>query len=152
MPGSRRSASAATGAALLALAVAACGNSDEPPAGTTARPAAAAPTPTKAEFNRRAHAICAKTEEAIGAFIPLGSDPTTRHNSRVAIIGLIRDQITDLRALGFPPGSRAGLEGMYRDVEAALDRAAADDTVDIEREIEQAAARHPETREHAPDC
>lgn len=152
----RRSGRALALAATGALAMAGCGNSDDP-GDTTAAPATAAagrPALTKAQFIRATADICRRTDRDISAFIPLGTDPATRHANRQGVIAVIRRQNEAIHALGYPPGaSRADLDGVHRDVAAALARAARDDTLDIEQEIGRALEPYADTLgEFTPDC
>jgi hypothetical protein len=151
-PSARRAATAAA-VALLALGAGGCGNSSDESKNGPAKPAGALPTPTKKQYIAATTKICARADERIGAFTPLGSDPTTRASSRQAIIEIIRDQIDEMRAVGYPPGSRAKLDLVYRAVEQTLDRVEADDSASIEDEIGQALSRYSDTaQEYTPGC
>jgi hypothetical protein len=123
----------------LALGAGGCGNSSDESENEPARPAAdALPTPTKKQYIAATAKICARADERIGAFIPLGTDPTTRRSSRQAIIEIIREQVDEMRAVGYPPGARAKVESIYRAVEQTLDRAEKDESASIEDGIDEA--------------
>ena len=149
-PSARRTA-IAVAVAILALGAGGCGNSSEDePTKATAGPL---PTPTKKQYIDATAKICARADERVGAFIPLGTDPTTRRSSRQAIIEIIREQIDEMRAVGYPPGSRAKLDPVYRTVEQTLDRLEEDDSASIEDEIDEAVGRYAETaQEYTPGC
>jgi hypothetical protein len=152
-PSVRRTAPALA-LALLVLGAGGCGNSPDESEPEPPKPAAGAlPTPTKTEYIAATAKICARADDRIGAFIPLGTDPTTRRSSRQAIIEIIRDQIDEMRAVGYPPRSRAKIEALYRDVEQTLDRVEEDDSASIEDELDEAVARHSEAaEEYTPGC
>jgi hypothetical protein len=152
-PSVRRTATAVA-VALLALGAGGCGNSSDESENESAKPASGAlPTPTKKQYIAATAKICARADERIGAFIPLGTDPTTRRSSRQAIIEILRDQTDEMRAVGYPPGSRAKLEPIYRAVEQTLARLEKDDSASIEDEIEETVARYSETaQEYTPGC
>lgn len=139
---------------LTALAVGGCGNSDDEETRTTAAKPAPQAAPTKAEFVRATTRICARTDREIRAFIPLGTDPTTRRANRAGIIAVIRRQIEDMQALGYPEGApRADLQSVYERADAVLDRAADDETIDVERSMGEALAPYQETlAEYTPNC
>jgi hypothetical protein len=149
-----RTTATAAAVALLALGTGGCGNSSDEPENEPAKPAAGTlPTPTKKQYIAATTKICARADERIGAFIPLGTDPTTRRSSRQAIIEIIRDQIDEMRAVGYPPGSRAKVEPIYRAVEQTLDRLETDDSASIEDGIDEAVAPYSETaQEYTPGC
>jgi sugar phosphate isomerase/epimerase len=123
--------------ALLALGAGGCGNSSDESENERAQPAAdTLPTPTKQQYIAATAKICARADERIGAFIPLGTDPTTRRSSRQAIIEIIREQVDEMRAVGYPPGARAK-----------------DESASIEDGIDEAVARYSETaQEYTPGC
>jgi ABC-type phosphate/phosphonate transport system substrate-binding protein len=152
-PSARRTATAVA-VALLALGAGSCGNSSDESEDEPAKPAAGAlPTPTKQQYIAATAKICARADERIGAFIPLGTDPTTRRSSRQAIIEIIREQVDEMRAVGYPPGARAKVESIYRAVEQTLDRAEKDESASIEDGIDEAVARYSETaQEYTPGC
>ena len=149
-----RTTAAAVAVALLALGAGGCGNSPDEAENESAKPAAGTvPTPTKRQYIAATAKICARADERIGAFIPLGTDPTTRRSSRQAIIEIIRDQIDEMRAVGYPPGARAKVESIYRAVEQTLDRVEKDDSASIEDEIDEAVGRYAEAaQEYTPGC
>jgi hypothetical protein len=140
--------------ALLALGAGGCGNSSDEPENEPAKPATGElPTPSKRAYIAATAEICARADERIGAFIPLGTDPTTRRSSRLAIIEILHDQIDEMRAVGYPPGSRAKLEPIYIAFEQTLDRLEKDDSASIEDEIDETVARYSETaQEYTPGC
>lgn len=149
-----RATATAVAVALLALGAGGCGNSSDDSENEPTQPTGGAlPTPTKREYIAATAKICARADERIGAFIPLGTDPTTRRTSRQAIIEIINDQIDEMRAVGYPPGSRLKLEQVYRSVEETLDRLEEDDSASIEDEIDEAVGRYSETaQEYTPGC
>jgi hypothetical protein len=149
-----RTTAIAVAMALLALGAGGCGNSSDESENERAQPAAdTLPTPTKQQYIAATAKICARADERIGAFIPLGTDPTTRRSSRQAIIEIIRDQVDEMRAVGYPPGARAKVESIYRAVEQTLDRAEKDESASIEDGIDEAVGRYSETaQEYTPGC
>ena len=89
----------------------------------------------------------------MGAYVPLGSDPATRRANRQAVIGIIRREMHDIEALGYPPGSSADLKPFYRAMNAAIERIAADDSLDVEDEMGKAFGPHAKAAHHwAPGC
>jgi hypothetical protein len=141
--------------AVAALAAGGCGNSDDPAPPVTAT----APSVHKARLTKQAYArasakICARGDRAISAFIPLGTDPTTRRANRAGVIETLRRQNEDLHALGAPAGAPSRVfDDVYRSVGRALDRAAKDETADIEKEIDLALRPYGETlAKYTPDC
>jgi hypothetical protein len=156
MQDSRSTARRAARTAIVALALAAagCGNSGEGAAGPSPRqPGKGSPVPTRARFTAATEVICDRTDKAVGAYIPLGSDPATRRANRQAVIGIIRKQMRDIEALGYPRGSRSDLEPFYRAMNAAVDRLAGDDSLDIEEEMGKAFGPHArDANRWAPGC
>jgi hypothetical protein len=141
--------------AVAALALGACGDSDEPAPPTTATaPRPGQPRLTEQEFVRAAAQICARTERDIRAFIPLGSDPTTRRTNRTAVLGIIRRQNDELHALGRPVGAPPRVfDEIYRSVSSALEHAEQDATTDIESAVDSALRPFGETlARYTPAC
>lgn len=101
--------------ALLLLGVTSCGGSD--------------PGITKAEYLREGNAICSRGNEQIAAVAkqppPGASADAVATFGRVFVPG-IRDQIRQLRALGYPKGDKAELEAAFGQAAKILDRAERD--------------------------
>ena len=134
-----------------ALGAAGCGNSDDQSA--KAPRSSTLPTPTRAEFAAATAKICARDDRRIAALTPLGTDPTTRHNSRLAIIAILREGVEDTAALGYPPGSRRELEPLVKMQYRLLDRLAKDDSLDLARELGEAFAPYVKTfQKYSPGC
>jgi hypothetical protein len=120
------------------LALAGCGASgdDEPAAETTTTEAAAPSTSgagseaggdAKADFVAQANQICREAIEELSGQEPSGSD----EDEIVAYItGVfvpsVRQQLDDIRDLGFPPGDEAELTELLDAADAALDEIEAD--------------------------
>jgi hypothetical protein len=141
--------------AAATVALGGCGNSGSPPPPATAAvPSPARPRLSRAEFARAAGKICARLGPEIGAFIPLGTDPTTRRANRSGVIAVIRRINGQLRALGYPVGaSSRTFDDVYRGVDAAMLRAANDETVDIDKLFFTAANAHGGyLAKYAPAC
>ena len=95
-----RTTAIAVAMALLALGAGGCGNSSDESENERAQPAAdTLPTPTKQQYIAATATICARADERIGAFTPLGTDPTTRASS--------------LKFLRKTPWARAKVESLY---------------------------------------
>jgi len=65
------------------------------------------------------------TIETFGASEEPSDEVGIRFTRKVWVPNL-RQQVRDLRALGYPPGDRERIEGMLRQLEAATDRIEAD--------------------------
>jgi hypothetical protein len=141
--------------AVAAVAICGCGNSDEPAPPNAAKTSGTAkPRLSKQEFRRASSRICVRGDRQMRAFIPLGTDPATRRANRNGVIAVLRKQNDDLHALGVPAGALARVfEDVYRSVDVALDRAAKDETADIEQEVGAALMPYLDTlRRYTPDC
>ena len=148
---SRWSERALLAVSAVALGAAGCGDSEDRPAKSPR--SSTRPVPTRREYAAATAKICADEDRRMRAYIPLGSDPTTRHNSRLAIIAILRDGVDKTRALGYPPGSRHELEPLERLQYRLLDRLAEDDSLDLEDEFRKAFAPHAKTfQKYAPGC
>jgi hypothetical protein len=115
-----------------------CGSSgtEEPAARTTTTGAPAATTSeagsgtdemARADFVTRANEICREAIEALS-----GQEPDTADEDAMVaylsdtFIPSVRQQLDDIRDLGFPPGDEAELAEMLDGADAALDRLEAD--------------------------
>jgi hypothetical protein len=116
---------------LLALTIVggavSCGDDDDAPenaATTTAQ------SITKQEFLTQANAICTAGSAEMQAALAAVTEATTEDELSAIItdqmVGSIRGQLADMRALGYPDGDRETLEGIYTDTEAMLDQVEAD--------------------------
>jgi hypothetical protein len=112
------------------LGLAGCGGSHKPASVTVDR---AAPAITKAEFVRKANAICAKgnaKNKAAGA--KLGAEP-----AEAQVVAFVKNtevpsvqaQITELKALGSPPGDEATVAKMLTLAQAGVDAVKAQPTI-----------------------
>lgn len=118
----RQPGSAALVAAVVLVLVGACGQSGrEPPAPV--------PRISKEEFVREGNAICARGNEEIAKVArqpsPDASDEAAATFARVFVPG-IRDQISQMRALGYPEGDETVLDDVFNDAEDILRRAELD--------------------------
>lgn len=151
MSGMSRTGRTVLAVSAVVLGTAGCGNSDDQPA---KKPRSSTqPVPTMREYAAATAKICAQEERRIRSYFPLGSDPTTRHNSRLAIIAIFRDGVDKTRALGYPRGSRHVLEPLERLQYRLLDRLAKDDSLDFEKEFGKALGPYEKTfKKYAPGC
>lgn len=106
-------------AAALALSVgllaAGCGSSDE----------AKAPTPTKAAFTKRANAICRKADKELSDVAEKAKMQEKSKDEQVTFIRetflpRVRQEVEDLRDLGYPKGDEAKLGKIWDDADAAI--------------------------------
>lgn len=101
--------------AILFLCAAGCGRSD--------------PGITKAEYLREGNAICSRGNEKIAAIArqpPAGADADALSTFVRAFVPGIRDQLRQLKELGYPNGDKAELSAIFADASAILDRAERD--------------------------
>ena len=111
------------GALALVLAAAGCGGSSSSSSTTTA---AAGPVITKAEFVKKANAICAKgnaVNKAAGA--KLGAQPSEAQVTafvRSTEVPAVQAQIDAIKALGTPPGDGSTVAGILSLAQSALDK------------------------------
>lgn len=84
---------------------------------------------SKADFVAQANEICATgNAELVTAMGSLSPDTTAEEIQQVfvdTVIPNIRGQVADIRALGFPAGDEATLDGLFDQVEHILDQAQA---------------------------
>jgi len=116
--------------ALAALVFAGCGSTHKAATATIDR---TAPAITKAEFVRKANAICAKgNAENKAAGAKLGAEPAEAQvvafvkNTEVPAV---QAQIKALKALGAPPGDEATVAKMLTLAQAAVDAVKAQPTI-----------------------
>jgi hypothetical protein len=140
--------------AVAALALSSCGNSsDEPAKEPAGKTHAAARTPSMQEFAAATAKICRRANHRVDGFLPLGTDPATRHSSRLAIIEILRGQIDDTVAVGYPPGSRRELEPVTRAGYRLVGRLEKDESLDLQREIGKTYAPYAAVlHKYAPGC
>jgi hypothetical protein len=109
--------------AIAALTVAACGSSSK---STSKTPATSKPAITKAQFVKRANAICKagnKTTRAAGS--KLGKNPSKAQFTafvKKTNVPSIQAQINAVRALGAPPADAATVKKFLALAQADLDR------------------------------
>lgn len=115
-------------ATTLAGALVGCGGDDDADVDSAAT--TTAQSITKAEFLAQANAICAAGNAEIDAALAGVTETTTEEELTTIIneqvVGSVRTQIADIRALGFPDGDAELLDAIFTDSEAALDQVAAD--------------------------
>lgn len=109
-------------ALLLALSVASCGSGEE---------GATVDTIAKAQFIKRALAICGQANDEIGRVYtryaeppyPGGRRPTSERMNEVAeevVIPARRKEVRRIRALGFPPGEARRVEAILEAIEEGI--------------------------------
>jgi hypothetical protein len=104
---------------LACLAVASgCGGEDEDPASSE-------PAPTKAEFVEQANQICEESQTGVEtASKELGQDATEEEVEELlteTFVPSVREQVSDIRDLGFPEGDEEELGAILDETEAVLD-------------------------------
>lgn len=81
-------------------------------------------TPAKADYIKQANAICAKgnkASDAIGKSIDTTNQAAVIKAVKDKLVPLIRSQIKDIEALGYPKGDKATLKAIFDKEEAILD-------------------------------
>ena len=101
------------------LAVAACGSSGS---STKASSTSTTVALTKTAWLAAAQKLCDKYNAKIDAVGGGAQDPASRNAASSAVLGLIRQHVAELRALGYPPGDRAKLEPIENGIDAAIAR------------------------------
>jgi hypothetical protein len=98
----------------ILISMAACGTAGTRAATTNATTPTATTSPpiTKVEFLARAKQICLTTNVQIKQ-VERGGDPASQDAGGNAVVGLVQNEIEQLRGLGYPPGDRSTLEPIY---------------------------------------
>jgi hypothetical protein len=110
----------------VGLVLAACGSSSNSSTTTTAL--------SKAEFQKKANAICAKgnkaTNQVAAQTFSKNKKPTTSQITQFTtkVVPLVQQQIDGIKALGAPAGGSAKVNAITSDAQAALDKVKSDPT------------------------
>jgi hypothetical protein len=89
-------------------------------------------TPEKAAYIKQANAICKKgntASDAIGKSINTNDEKAVLNAVHTRLVPLIRQQLKDIRALGYPKGDKDKLEALFTKEDKILDKYAKETTL-----------------------
>lgn len=127
-----RQAAVIVGALAIAMILAGCGGSSGDDEGTASAPIG------KAEFIRQADALCTKGgEETEAEFVSYAKEKKVAKGKALnqaqseeviqdIVVPALRQQVSDLRALGVPTEDQAQVNGFLDEIEVVLDKAEED--------------------------
>lgn len=89
-------------------------------------------SPTRKAFLREGNAVCAQGSAGlvgIGEAVPADDEAALLAAIADQVVPNVRNQMSGLRALGYPPGDRRRLSGILEDTDAVLEEWASDPAV-----------------------